>query len=283
MTEQSDPIGGYYLKAELSKSRDGTAEFQRFHAEHRGIVDYTLLVTQLVSRADDVVRIATKALYEHGIDSDISAEAYEERIKNGAGVMKVFRKHRNMFVQMIVCRCVDNYLCFVSDLLHAIFLARPESLKSSEQERLDFILQHQSFDELIAAIAEKRVHQLSYQGMDSIAAYFENRLGLTMFENDEERTAIIDLIQCRNLIVHNRGKVNALYVGKVASSKLTIGDVVDFDADELFMSIDRICAAGVHLEQAARTKFSLKAVDVTSESAADLKKDNSSPISQPSA
>jgi hypothetical protein len=63
--------------------------------------------------------------------------------------------HESVLAQMIFCRFTEAYLNYLTDLLALMFQARPELLRSGEQERLDFILQYSSMEDLIRALAEK--------------------------------------------------------------------------------------------------------------------------------
>jgi len=72
-----------------------------------------------------------------------------------------FSTHEPLLQEMVVVRFVDNFLCYLGELLALIFGTRPETLRSSEQERIDFVLQYDSMDELRAALAEKRVERLA--------------------------------------------------------------------------------------------------------------------------
>src|SRR5271157_4510607 len=53
-------------------------------------------------------------------------------------------RNEALICEMAVCRVVDNYLTYVSDLLGLIFSARPETLKSSEEVTLEFVLTHRT-------------------------------------------------------------------------------------------------------------------------------------------
>ncbi|MDQ3686595.1 MAG: hypothetical protein M3430_13505 [Acidobacteriota bacterium] len=104
--------------------------------------------------------------------------------RDTGGDMKLvysFSAHIPLMAELVLCRSIDNYLVYLSQLLALIFRTKPETLKSGEQERLDFILKHSSMDDLIGALAEKRVDKLAYMGMRDLARYFEEKLGLNCF------------------------------------------------------------------------------------------------------
>lgn len=63
---------------------------------------------------------------------------------------------------MMYIKSVDNFQNYFKEILSEIVLSRPEILKSKETERLDYILSFNSRDEMIKAIAEKKINSLFY-------------------------------------------------------------------------------------------------------------------------
>jgi hypothetical protein len=102
--------------------------------------------------------------------------------------------------------------------------------------------------------------------MEDISKYFLDRLGLEMFSNSEDQETTIDLIQKRNLIVHNRGIANAIYVQKSKTQSLALGQRVDFTPDEFFAHLDNLCGAAIHIDERAVKKFGLPIVSWESDS-----------------
>ncbi len=77
--------------------------------------------------------------------------------------MANLRHHEALICEMAVCRVVDNYLIYVSDLLALIFSARPETLKSSEVVTLEFVLTNRTTPQLINAIVRRKVDRLLFK------------------------------------------------------------------------------------------------------------------------
>lgn len=82
---------------------------------------------------------------------------------------------------MMLTRAVDNHLAYISDLPALVLRTRPETLRSSETIGLDTVLQHDTMDELVSELSEKRVNQLSYEGMRDLSTYLADRLGPILF------------------------------------------------------------------------------------------------------
>src|SRR5271163_3366610 len=145
---------------------------------------------------------------------------------------------------MTFCAVVDNYLAYVSDLLTLIFKAKPESLKSSQTMEIEDILQYASMDELVNHIADRKVNQLAYKGMEDLDRELKKSLGLTLFDDPGDLTEARRLIEMRNLIVHNRGIINPLYISRTQCTALTCGEQIKVNT-EMLLSVRRFLSAAV--------------------------------------
>ena len=152
---------------------------------------------------------------------------------------------------------MDNFLAFISDLLAVIYRNCPEALKSSESIKLEVVLSHSSMETLIQELVERRVNQLSYQGVRELAGYIEDRLGLKLFANSEEIERAAEIIDARNLIVHNRGVVNRLYQEKHPASKL--GSRLRFSVEKTFSDLEFLFLTVCNADKCAIQKFGLEA------------------------
>ncbi len=137
------------------------------------------------------------------------------------------RAHSSLLLELVLTRTVDNFLCFVTDLLALIYAARPETLRSSESEKLEFILQFADMTQLRSAIAEKKVERLSYLGLRDLCAHIESQMSFTLFEtaNDLHRAALI--VELRNICVHARGVVGATSAKRFPELQPQIGRRID--------------------------------------------------------
>jgi len=115
--------------------------------------------------------------------------------------------YNNHFSRMMYVRIIDNLNTYFKDILAEIVIKKPQILKSKETEKLDFILEHETMEDLLKSISEKKIEELFYKGLKDIKNFFYERLGVEIFEDVEQEKAINLLIKQRNLIVHNRGKI----------------------------------------------------------------------------
>jgi hypothetical protein len=88
---------------------------------------------------------------------------------------------------------------------------------------LEYVLQFQTIDALAQDVIEAKVNSLSYQGFPELEAWCDKK-GIPLVVPEGEREAVSELIATRNLITHNRGRVDERYLRNVRQSRYRIGD-----------------------------------------------------------
>ncbi len=167
--------------------------------------------------------------------------------------------------QMVLCRVVEMYLAYLTKILVEVFRARPETLlfDSEEQnERIDFILQYATRDELVSALAEKRVEKLSYTGTRALAAYFR-RMKLPLIHSEQCMSTLVRLIELRNVIVHNNGVMSADFLKRWRDCPATAGENIALDMTSTGEARIFLANCVGDLDSRAISKFGLRCVTLT--------------------
>lgn len=60
------------------------------------------------------------------------------------------------------------------------------------------MLSHESMDELVRALAERRVDRLAYRGLRELAADLKDTLGLVLFDNEDDLPRAERIVETRN-------------------------------------------------------------------------------------
>jgi hypothetical protein len=174
------------------------------------------------------------------------------------GAVTEMKQHTQYLCQMTFCRGVDSYLIYLSGLLTLIVESRPEILKSKEQISLEFLFEHHAAGDLIPAVVEKKVTELSYLGMKDLADYFEKKLGLPIFENQDLLHEAIRYVEIRNLITHNRAVVNRIFLQRQPTFPGKLGESIVFeDAREVGDILGSLVYCARELDARAAAKFDL--------------------------
>lgn len=213
--------------------------------------DTAALSTQNAQRARALVGSATPEV----------ATFLQQAIESGIGALDEFRSHARPLLEMLLSRGVDNYLAYVSDLLASIFTIRPDTLKSeNEKVSLELVLSHTSMDTLVQALAERRVDQLSFKGMRKLSTYLSNQLAFDLFDTKDTAEAIVEIVEIRNIIAHNRGIVNKIFVSRVRHSYLTVGQPVPIDESIAMGAINTLADSVIDVDARGINKFRLPTV-----------------------
>lgn len=119
------------------------------------------------------------------------------------GPMSELAAHSQFFAEVFLVRHVENYLSYLSALLFAVFVERPEAMRSQEKVDLEFVLEHKSWESLVRGLAERKVDALSYASFDRLADFFNDHFHLSIC-SQKDRPIIMEYIETRNISVPRR-------------------------------------------------------------------------------
>jgi hypothetical protein len=175
------------------------------------------------------------------------------------------RKNERIITEMVLCRIVDVFLTYFSDLLRLILVAQPNALLS-ERGTVDLrrVMSASSLDELKKELVDDRILALSYKSVADLAHYLEERLGFVVFSDPAGLSLVVKIVETRNLFVHNRGITNDRYFertgrlpGEEPGHRLRIrpSDLLRFNSffDGLVKKIDTTSAEKFTLPLLSRT------------------------------
>ena len=227
----------------------------RFFSAHKEVVDFIGYISSLAMGMDKVGRILN--------DSEARPEDDTEIVVEPGGRADDLRKYRQLILQMMLTRGVDNFLSFISELLALVFRTRPETLRTGEHVRVDFVLEHASMEDLIDRLVERRVEQLSFAGMRSLQADLKKTLGFELLQSEEDVERAVRLVESRNLIVHSRGVVNRRYESRVAAEgDSQLGRSLKLWAEQVFMDLGFLAGTVASIDERACSKWKLDRPEV---------------------
>jgi hypothetical protein len=235
-----------------------SAPLRRYHAElHRSIGFATLVVTH-PARTDEAMEEALAELEEALEEAPIELTELRLRfLRNQLAFAEGVLKYQDLLCEMLITRSIDNYLTYVAELLALVFRTRPEALRSREQVRLDFVLQHQSMGDLLEALTERRVERLSRSGLSELNTGLASDLGFALFDDQEDLIRASKYVELRNLIVHNRGIVNRRLLGRFPETKRGLGERIEVTLDQLQDATTLFNAAAHRADVVAAKKWEI--------------------------
>jgi hypothetical protein len=212
-----------------------------------------VLGNEYLKKNKDTVTQGLEGMYEGQHPNPITEMINSEKIN------KLFdiQTFEIFYGQMCFARTIDNVLTYFKEILSEIVLKKPQILKSKETERLDFILNFGTIEELQVAIAEKKIEALFYAGFDKIESFFCERIGVDLFENEEQKKDFNNAILSRNLIVHNRGIVTNEYLKKIKETELIVGEKIHSSYENISKLNISLCNFLVRIDKLLIEKFDL--------------------------
>ena len=148
-------------------------------------------------------------------------------------------------------------MIFVSSLLGQSFRHRPETLRSSNTEKLEVILGFDSMDSLIDHLAEKKVHDLAYAGLTKLNGVLLSEMGFELFPLEEDLKRAVLVVETRNIIVHNRAIVNDIYLKRTGADWIKKGDRDHVGLLCTVRCLRFLAAAAIDIDQRVATKYNL--------------------------
>lgn len=212
----------------------------------------------MVNHIDAAAESAHKVLVETAHDEQERMRLIKDR-ESRARATEQLAKHRQVFLEIILVRHVENYLSFLSSVLFEIFVQRPETLKSSEKVELDVILTHDSVESLVRSMAERKVESLSYKSFGDLNLYFQERFSIPLFD-DNELPAIIEAIETRNISVHNRCIINQRFLSRTNGHSSLLGHRKDLYIQHNDGLVPLLAKSVKSVDQSARKRLKLKGI-----------------------
>jgi hypothetical protein len=189
------------------------------YARYMTFVDSVFQIARKADRSSQGLAIVLAALpVDEEKTSELAAAA-----RDGIGSDRLLDIYANLIAEMLWCRGVDNFLTYVAQLLGLIFRTRPETLRSSKTETLQTILEFKSMDELVNHLAEKKVYDLTFRGMRDLRDALLRELSFDLFPVAERLDRAVLIIEDRNLVVHNRNIINAIYIRRTSAEWAKVG------------------------------------------------------------
>ncbi len=209
----------------VTEATESFVNFQQEILRSEMLISYLDVGNKYISKNSNEAKDYFTSIYDH----EYNPEIVKNNLSTNLDSFLNIRFYEIHLSSMIYVNTIDNFTTYFKDILSEVVLAKPQVLKSQEAERLDFILEHDSMDELISSIASKKIEELFYKGIEDIEKFFKARLGINIFKTVEERETINCYIKQRNLTVHNRRKISKEFARQFPELENKIGQYLNFD------------------------------------------------------
>jgi hypothetical protein len=231
----------------------------RFYKDYLEVTDFLGFVAQLATDFDDS-RDRLIRRHVHAASDPAERLRFEEMLENaGRSAVGRLATYEDLFLEMLFSRGVDNFLTYVADVLALILGTRPEMLRSKEEVRLEEVLAHDTMEDLVAFLVDRRVERLAFRGLRELGDDVSQKYALALFADEAELARAADAVEIRNLIVHNRAVINRRFLSRVSNLMGQLGQRVHLTVDMTFGELDFLGTAVGRIDGEAREKFGIQA------------------------
>jgi len=229
-----------------------------FYIEHKKLNEFYFFVFGLAFKANDFQSALNKRLSDLYDDAE-KKEYYMKQSENQSSELKTMKKHMDIFGEILYVRHVENYINYIAGIINQIFIAKPMTLRSSENITLAEALSQETINDLVLFVAEKKVNQLSYLSLTDLNNYFLDRFGLSLANSIDLQNLFI-AVETRNLSVHNRSIINSRYINRMKISEDNIGKKRIIKYDELQELSFLLFKCVKSLDNEIKSKFDIKGI-----------------------
>ncbi len=235
-------------------------ELRTFLRTHHQIYDFFLFNIMIATRVDDQRMTAAKALAKLGRPKDVEALKLAEEEPEPA--FKKLQEFGRLQQENICIRSVNNFMSYLSEIVQASLMKKPEILRSSESVKLEDILRFSNYKELVAFLVNRKVNELSYKSLSDFEDFIRDRTGLSLSESEDHKNNIMFGIEVRNAFTHSRGIVTDTTIRRLSKidhgRSISVGRRFEAGFDELVSISNSLVAVARDLDQRFCEKFKIR-------------------------
>jgi hypothetical protein len=203
-------------------------------------------------------RTIVKADYSHGDPTKFPKPGDPPPTESAVAQMDV---HSAVLGEMLFCRGVNSFLTYLADLMTLIYEKYPKKLPSNKQTTYRFCIEHHIAGDLISALAEDTVMELTHQSLDALAKYFKKNLDLVLFTEGAHLANAGLSVDIRNVTTHNRGIVNRFFIQRNPRFADGLGKRVVLSEEERREMLSTLGYCLRQLDVRAIKKFGLETIE----------------------
>ncbi len=212
-------------------------------------------------------RMIVNADYSHGDPTKFPKPSDPPAPESAVAQMDI---HYAVLEEMFFCRGVNSFLTYLADLMTLIYEKYPKKLPSNKQTTYRFCIEHHMAGDLISALAEETVMELTHQSLNALARYFKKNLDLVLFTKDAHLANAGLCVDIRNVITHNRGIVNRFFIQRNPRFADDLGKRVVLGAGDREEMLSTLGYCARQLDLRAIKKFGLETIKPEFKKSANL-------------
>ncbi len=236
----------------------GTKAAKDFYDSWKDINRLFNFILNLVGRSEHVAKTAHDALISVEEDPE-KKSAMEESWSLRKGAVDELKANRQLLIETILVRHIENFINYLSAVLFEIFITRPETLKSSDKVDVAKILEHDSIESLVREIAETKVDSISYSSFSKMSEFFEERFKISL-ASKEDIQLLHEYIEIRNISVHNRCFINKRFIARTNLESNNLGKKKELFSEQLNILIPKLSEIVKATDRLVRRKMKVNGI-----------------------
>jgi hypothetical protein len=240
-----------------------------FFNDYESAINHLIYPVIFAESLDDRALMALEALSQI-VDDEHNKTKYKNKVDaikaSGGDARARLKEFIDLLPRNVVCNISDAFLAYLVSVTAAAFKAKPELLKSSRSLTYEEVVTHVEMGDLYDFMLGKVINELSYKSFWSVIDFIEEKTGVNLNLDNEDRLAIKVLVESRNLIVHKRGYPDEKFFKNVGASVKIHGVEfsfekdrrIKFDMDDLEALLQPCFKAAVKLDADIAKKFTIK-------------------------
>lgn len=231
----------------------------RFFDCHISIFDFFFFGLSLATSIDRSRFVAAEALAIGGAEKHV--RYFEELKLNKDATLQRLTGFSELQSENMCIRLVDNFVNYLSEMIQACMIKRPEILRSKEMISIEDILRFSTRKELVAHLVDRKLNELTYGGIREIDRFLLERTGIRV-ATAQEKDKLSFAIEVRNIHTHNRGRVSDITLRRLAGVEhgyqLTKGQYFHAGYDTIVEISNNIASIARRLDEQLAPKFRLR-------------------------
>lgn len=163
-----------------------------------------------------------------------------------------------LMLQLFFCRHVDNFQSFLEETMRAIFTAQPALLRRNDPITAAQVLSHPSMESFVQDLADQRIQKLAYKSFRDFVSALKEELKFPLVKDEKELAALDLAFGIRNLVTHNYGVVNRLFLAKFPAAAVQLGQPYPIDAERVASDVKLLGEKARDIETRGVQKFKIK-------------------------
>lgn len=131
--------------------------------------------------------------------------------------------------ELLFSKNVDSFSIYLDDILRTIFRAENRLLISKEKLSVEDVLSCNSIDAVVEKIISQKAHDFSYKSLEDKLKFLIDEIGLKFQIDSQHLKDLKFLVEVRNILVHNGGKVNEIFLYKTKNNNYSLNETIRLD------------------------------------------------------